>query len=93
MDLFPVTATKPDGSTVPMARLAVRDGVVSLWRWGAGPERVMESTAPLVETARHRYTLGGVDGDWTIRYTPADCGCGSPLKSWSPRPHRVETGR
>lgn len=96
MDLFPVSVTRPDGAVLPQLRLAVRDGVTSLWRWGSGgPERVMETTSPLhgVDGPGRRYQLDGVDGTWQVRYTPGDCGCGSPMKSWSPRPHRQEAGQ
>lgn len=92
MDLFPCAVTKPDGSVLPMIRLAVRDGVVSLW--SAPGARVVESTSPLVQVQRGiRWTFEGVDGTWSVRYQPGECGCSSPLKSWSPRPHRVEVTR
>lgn len=92
LNVFPVVVTTPDETVHRTCRLVDDGHAVALWEWpdrAPAAHRIVQSNVELTTVVPgERWELRALSGTYTIDLQNG-CGCGHPLKFWSPRPHSV----
>lgn len=86
MNMFPMTVTTPDGTVHRSCRVVADGRTCTVWRWdGSAFVVVVQADADGIDGTGPTWTLS-VD-DWSDSVVMArqdGCGCGHPLKSYTP---------